>query len=477
VKLSLQLTAIILGLAFSLGFLVGSPLLHLDVPYDPDTQTVGEFYDLCFGGSFLDPSIPADSRKIGEIASRDVTYLSWVVDGTSLPVSVSATSWKCRAGLGTTPVAHRYQFDIRNGLASSYQTMHQDDFADGYIQIAGGEFYRTQPSPVSVREVSIDGTTYENDKGDEITIESGAVLRITFVVGIRQLGGIGACCDWFGVAYDEVRLISGIPHVQRGADQYEVGETGQFRWEIPFVETIGGGSAYYLTLTDENTGRALEGWDRKPLAAKDGVATFSVTADLFSTAAGARNAVRARIHSPLFLADVEDVTVIDDKDLAPRVLAVDLNQREYREGDPITLTISAAPNPVTREAIVRYHVLLHIGGDILYDEDTSSSTVSAIASRTGILEGEVVAYDASSRPSPIFEVQATVGNVVADCERYPSLPQCGPLEDPTQLVVVIVFAVIGLIFGAIVARKNLVAGAIVFFVFLVAGLLFAGSIA
>lgn len=433
-----QVTTLILVsvvLAVFLGFVLGSPLLTF-LSADTDTEAFCKTgWGDEGGGQYPDPDTPTDRNKKGELTDEEIMYLSWTMDGVSEDLGIAGRLRDCGpesfAGEEGT-VYVRYAF-----VTDDNRYIRQDDFPEGVI-VVGSWTGAALPTLFPARTIAIDGITWEVG-GKEVGIADGSVLAVE----LQIRAGFSA---WMTIARDEVRLIYAIPDVTRGADTFEVGETGWFSWSIPFVE-LDGAPAYYLTLTDENTGASLGGWDQRPLTAKNGRAEFQVTPDLFSTSPDAANRVRARIYSPIFLADLSDVTVIDDKDLGPRVTSVEFNAPEFREGDRVEITYSASPNPTTGSPIVRYHVLAHIGGDIAYDQDTTSTSVSFIADRTGILEVEVVAYDEASRPSPVYEVEATVGNVIVLCEVNPNLAECRDIIPgiPWALVAAVAVFAIGLL--------------------------------
>lgn len=423
--------------------------LAVGLTYEPDTQSYCIDNNIYGGGGF--PDVPGQTVKRGELFDGSSYYYSWALDGTSGSIAIQG-SWAkvCPGNLNQffdSPTKLRYFFTINNG--KGFVPMKQDDFPGGFIELAN-----PGPGNLQARTVHIDGISFmtpgQDGKDVEVGINDGAIMRVELQAGYTPL--FGSCCEWKLIAKDETQLLSALADVTRGADQYEVGQTGRFTWQIP-VATVDGVAAYYLSVINENDLSAVGGWDRRPLTTLTGAADFEVTSGLFVP--GQANRVRARLYSQVFQADVTDVTVIDDLELAPKVTSVSFNAKEFREGDQVVVTYTATPNPTSKSPIVRYHILAHIGGFEAYDQDTTSTQVSFIASRTGILYAEVTAYDEEGRPSPVFEVAATVGNVIVDCEVHPELAQCGGggRDAPVFTVLGIVLLVAGV--GLVLFNKQI----------------------
>lgn len=388
--------------------------LQVGVLFNPDTVQIADNHSVCAWGVF------PDGKPAGGIFDTDHYYFSWSMTGTSETIAVSARTAYCPGAgeivaIGTSFQKFRYAFYANNG--DGWRTFKQDDVPNGFIEFDTVTNYDKYTAPARV--IKIDGVTFKDENGKELPIRDGTVLRVDIQIGRQPLfGGM----EWWLIGQDSAQLRSALAQVQRGKDQYQVGETGRFSWVIP-VASVDGVAAYYLSITNENDGSVVGGWDRKPLTSLTGAAEFQVTSGMF--VAGQANRVRARLYSQVFQADITDVTVIDDAGLAPKVTSVTFNAKEFREGDQVVIKYTATPNPTSQSPIVRYHILAHIEGFVVYDQDTNSTQVSFIATRTGVLSAEVVAYDKAGRPSPVFEIAATVGNVIVDCEVHPELPQCG----------------------------------------------------
>jgi len=403
-------------LAVFLGFVLGNPLLVI-LNAETDTKSYCDTGDTDYYGAGQYPD--------DELLSTDKVWLSWVSDGTGVPFSVAGKYKRCAGAWYANSYGNRYVFSLDVG--DGFKGFAQDDFPNGFIAppnadqglLIKGEGGWSRG--VDAREIRLDGTTVRFlDDSDPASIVDGAVLRVQLQVKYQHLFQAET---WGTIAQDEATLRYGIPTLTRGAELYEVGETWEFRWSgLPFTETEDGTTAYYMTVTDLNTNAPLAGWDRRPLDATSGIASGIVTAGMFKLQGA--NAIRAEVYSPVFRASVTDSSVIDDKDLAPTLDTLEWNQPEFREGDTITVTYSATPNPSTGKAITRYHVLINIDGAILFDQDTTGTSVSVSASRTGNVYGEVRAYDEDGRPSATRQIQATVGNVIDICEVKPDLPQC-----------------------------------------------------
>ena len=439
---------VIVALAVFLGFALGSPLLVLTAK--TDTKSFCDTGDTDYYGA---GQYPED-----ELLSTDKDWLSWAHDGTGIPFSVGGKYKRCAGAWYANSYGNRYVFEAN--LGDGFKGFAQDDFPNGYIQppnadqgiLIKGEGGWSRA--VDAREIRIDGTTLRWLDGKEETIPDGAILRVMLQVEYRH---IFQAPTWGTIAQDELVLRYGTPLLTRGAEIYEVGETWEFRWSgLPFTQTEEGATAYYLTVTDLNTNAPVPGWDYRPLGARSGIASGPVTTAMFKP--GGANAIRASLYSPVFQAGVTDTSVIDDKDLAPTLDSLEWNQPEFREGDVITVTYSASPNPSTESPIARYHVLINVDGDILYDQDTQGTSVSVTASRTGNVYAEVRAYDDEGRPSATRQIQATVGNVVDICEVKPELAQCTGASGLAGLIAIIVAAIVllvGLSIGTKLGKSNI----------------------
>lgn len=403
--------------------LASSARFAVTLSYNPDTQSycVGWDGSIGGGGQFPDPNIPADIVKRGELFDADKYYVSWAIDGLSESIAVGgAVRSHCRGNIftaGTTDI--RYQFSINTG--SGFELMQQDDFPSGYIEINVGGGGAVYDQSVPARVVHIDGTTYRSALGQTKPIIDGSILRVE--LWQRDSGAPGVSPVWAVGARDEAQLKSAVPAVSWEQDLYQIGDSARVHWTVP-VTLVDGVAAYYLTITNMNTGLSIGDWNQKALTTTSGVAEVAVTSAYFVT--GGINRIRAEIYSQIFRAAISDTATIDDINKAPIVNSVSFNLPEFREGDQVIVTISASPNPSTASPIAKYYLLASVGGDKLYDAFSTSNRISFIASRTGVLSAEATAIDQAGRSSAVARIQATVGNVIVECEAYPDLPKCKP---------------------------------------------------
>jgi hypothetical protein len=428
--------AILLGAYFGGGFLFAAAPLAL--PVNTATQTHPQFNwqagsGACGGGQ--NPPVSGENlgatrgwdwedNGFGEIFSQDKFYISWnSVGGVSESVNVAATIFACDKGdwspLFENPKSvYRYQLTINNGngfVPFINPSVPPDAFQSStgltWSALAGNVL------PLQGFNFKINGYSFTNPSGEQEDIKDGAILQVDILI-TKNTG------EWVSAGTDQTVLRSGLASVQWGATQYQVGQTASVSWQVP-VTSLGGGTnnAYTLSIIDTNTGNALSEYDYRPITSTFGKASFVVTNSMF--ALGSSNRLRAIVSSAILNADIKDTTTIDDANLAPLVTDVTFNQALYHEGDSVVISYAASPNPTTESPIVKYHVLAQIAGAIMYDQDTSDTTVSFVAGSTGFLVVQVTAYDSAGRPSGVYTVTETVGNPVDMCKVFPNAPDCG----------------------------------------------------
>lgn len=439
VRLLAAIVLIALAAAFAFGF---GPLQIIS--YNPDTVPTCVYRDafkdgILGGGHFPDPDLAADVHKRGELWDSSSHFYSWSDIGTGETMVVGGKTAICGGKLFVTSYRYaRYVFTINTGFG--FEPFIQDDVPGGIIQFdTGGATTYT----LNARTIKIDGTSYQAEGGTELPIRDGSILRAALEIAqcINDCG-IADMPGWFEVARDETRLKSAVPSLQWGNTRYLVNETAELRWRIPVV-TIDGAAAYALTIIDMNSNQPLSGYNFKPLAPLScdpdqpcrGVERIPVATDMWQR--GGINRLRAEIWSQIFLAGMQDVatqidkvvlpdgTVIPGDEAAPIIRDVRFSKPEYREGDTVTINITAVPNPLTESPIKQYYVSAHIGGLVLFDGFSARSTVSFLATATGVLEAEVTAHSEDGLNSAVWRAAVTVGNVIVVCEVYPELPECG----------------------------------------------------
>lgn len=432
-KQATTLVAIIVLLAVGLGFVMGawSPLI-VGVGFNPDTQTSCAV-DAEGGGQF--PDVPTDAVKRGEIFDKSTLYYSWLHTGASQSLGVAGAFSQCQGSQAIffrVPTGARYSWEINNG--GGLERIVQDELPTGNIPFSGG--FTDSPARLAARTVVLDGNTFEDANGKEVAIRDGAVLKVTLEIAVSR--------DWFNIASDQVQLRSAIPEVRWDREIYEIGDTATVRWRIPVVQ-IEGTPAYHLSISTMNDAAPVGSWSQVPLSSLTGTASVTVTEGMYDP--GNINRLRAEVFSQIVRAGIQDTAVVDDIQKAPQLLSVQITPREPREGDEVTVTIDAAPNVGTGSPIVKYYLLASIDGAVIYDSFSTDNVIKLRASRTGVLTAEASAIDAEGRTSRVARVQATVGNVIVDCEVYPDLPKCkSPLAGiPWALIAAGLVFVLGLL--------------------------------
>jgi hypothetical protein len=397
---------------------------------------------LQISGGFRDPE-GESGRKVGELYDRTVVHYAWFEDGLSQEIVVQARINS--VGISCPPwVVFEYRYDIKTSSGASWLPFYQDEIPNAkYAQtLVIGYCHTIGSIPLAAHAFEIDGftfctvpTTAGCPEGKEEDIPDGAALRVSvFGNGNRMFK-------------DEVDLRSAVPEGtwERGA--YKTGETACARWEIPtttYTANNASNPAYFGSILNMNTGLAVPVWDRTPLTTTSGRACVEVTDDMFSNILETcQNRLRFIIYSPIIVADQADTAVQSEVEIArtgdpPEVTEITFNKPEYQEGDTIVVTWK------TEGEVTKVHVTIHIGGLLLYDRDIENETsVSVVASRAGIAEVEVTAYNRCT-PSSVRKEQATVGNVFPGlCELFPDAKDCA--DENAFAILVAALAVIALL--------------------------------
>lgn len=429
------------------------------IPWDPDTKDAKQ-NGWFGGGQFPDPE--GDRIKRGELASRDVSYVSWISTGESLPFTISGRIARTPAlEVHLIPRLIRYTFEIDNG--DGLEEMRQDDFPEGLLEfdcfvdenLCPG-IQREDVVNLPAREIVIDGTTFENSKGEETKIEDGAVLHVKLVAGWKHTFDAGYDFGW--LAEDQVQLRSALPELEWNRDpaNYKVGETARIIWSVPTLES-GTGAAYFLTVTNENTkvpmkDKAGNPINRIPITALQGSLDVPITNGTFSNVAGdCQNRIRASMYSTLIRVDEDDASIDEPATIGggtkpPEIRSITFDKPEYREGDEIKITWTVVPGDLP---VLRVHVTVNIQGELREADLTGNATSYGLrAWRTGVVEVEVTALDGGCHPSATTEERVTIGNVIVTCEAFPDLPQCAR-EDLADLLLAALI-LMGLFIGFVV---------------------------
>ena len=424
------LVVILITVVFALGVLVGlqfSSVSGLNLSYQATTvsnpcNSMDQYKNTQGGGGF--PAVPGTSPQDGELLDRSQYWISWASDGTSQSIVMEGSFKSCNLPLtfADTVSAIRYAFYINTG--NGFVSMETKDFPQGFLQInfpssisPPTDTWQTFPAQV----VHIDGIQYQDASGVLQPIIDGSILRVQLQFGKCTGGNPCQAWNWYGpMAQDEARLQSAIPDVSWEKDLYGVGETAKVHWTVPVTQV--NGTAYYLSIVNMNSGATVSPYNEYPLTSTTGIASVAVTPDMFVV--GGINRLRATIDSQVFHAQMQDTATIDNPNLAPTVKSVTWDKPSYREGDTVTVTITATPNPTTKAIIVSYYVLAHIAGLKEFDAFSNSSSVSFTATTSGVLTVEASAIDSAGRSSGVYRASETVGTVVGMCQQYPDLVEC-----------------------------------------------------
>lgn len=410
-----------------------------------DTNTV--YYNHCGLGNELDAqgdgafTRPKDAPPgRGEVFSSTRAWTAWFSDGESRPVTIQGALIICGfAGI------HRmenswYRF-LYTDDGNSWVGFTQDRIPSGSYQagaLGGGDLGFGEREYLKAYEIIIDGSEFKPcDFAGKLTctpsnvvrdIKDGAALRVQVFIQ-RWAGG-----NAFLVAEDEIELRSALARAKWERGAYTVGEKACATWEIPTTtyDNTGNGSspAYFLTVLDMNTVLPVEGWDRRALTTTTGRACVDVTQSMFSNdLQTCQNRLRVELLSPIIVADLFDTAVQpatppEETDLgvgaAPTVTSITFDKPEYQEGDTVVVRWTTSGN------VSRVHVLIHINGFKLLDDDFNGTVrkASTVASRAGIVTGQVTAYNYCT-PSTVKTVYATVSNAFPGlCELFPDVADC-----------------------------------------------------
>jgi hypothetical protein len=365
-----------------------------------------------------------------EIFEKTDYYYSWTDQGVGEAIVFNGRILGC--GLipgGITAV--RYAMFISTNAGASWDVFKQSDLGgpDGneltYSPAQSGTYtcaptvnqqYCVDQGAQNMKTgiLRIHGQTYFDASNVERAIIDGSWLRVNVQVQANQ---------WFDMATDTAILHSAIPSVGWQQALYSVNDTAVLNYKVP-VLTIGTSTAYFLTVVNLNTYTAIAPYSNVPITQLSGQVSFKVTPNLYVPFNV--NRIRAEISSQIFVAAMQDTATIDNPNLAPPVPTVTWDKPFYREGDLVTISIVASPNPITQAKVTKYYVLAHVGGIKYFDGFSATSTVSFTAANAGPLTAEVSSYDAQGRNSGVSRFTVSVGPAVGLCVQYPQLPQCGP---------------------------------------------------
>ncbi len=213
--------------------------------------------------------------------------------------------------------------------------------------------------------------------------------------------------DWFPLAQDEARVISGIGSVNRVKDQVTVGEDVSFRWDIPYVTDDATGRGWSIIIYSSAQNRVVQG--PTALAQLQGTVTYKTTTQDFSVASGCRNEIRATLRNELWNKAWDVTTVIDVSGAGPSVKITGFLPLTPKQGDTVKVTWTATENPTTKLPLTKIVVQTGFGG-VETDQELAPGAreFSFVAGQAGTTRVAVIAYDSGCRPSPTQSVDITV---------------------------------------------------------------------
>ncbi len=392
----------------------------------------------------------------GEVFDSSKYYISWnSVGGVSETIEVAATIFACHQSDALpvftpgTITAQRYVFEINNGGGwEPFWNNGPGAPAQGFLQttpnfpvqyLAGATLDR-----FDAITFKIGGNQYQTSAdGPMKYIYDGAALRVS--VEIQDRGHTGDD-NWYMLAQDITILRSGLVNGYWGKTLYHVNETATFTWQVPTV-LIADQTAYYLTITNDNTGTALAGYSYMPITSTFGQATVPITPSMFVE--GGVNQLRAIISTPILNAKSVPVSMRFSSSDGPVITAVTFNKAYYNQGDSVVVTWNATPDPATGKPILYYRVEADIEGfQALSPQIVYGTRVSFTAAATGPLDVFITAYDAYG-PGAVYDARSTVGNPVDICKVYPTAPVCTGGGPPGGVPIWLILVLIAIVAGAV----------------------------
>jgi hypothetical protein len=262
------------------------------------------------------------------------------------------------------------------------------------------------------------------------------------------------------MAIDEAAVVPGwgTLAIENAGSLVQVGDELGIRYDVGAACSVKadggtrlGGCGWILSLRNRDSGAAPEGWeDVTPADFAQGTVRLPVRPSWFQL--GAHNEYEVKLFNQLNVQDVRIFVTIDDADLAPGAPRIQVSPGPpYRQGDELTLTVSADPNPITLRDIAEYHVVVRQGGRILVDERSASGLiVFTIADEQLDVKIEATSFD-GERTGGVSRVLLAV--LDADLDNNPP-PSNAPAENP-GLVLAVAGAILVLVAFAIPMPKSL----------------------
>lgn len=448
-KLTTTQLIVIVLLAISLGFVIGSPLLQaVTVPFDPVTKT-----------SCTDHRIRGGNLG-GEIFDDKEYSYAWERTGQSEKIDIRATIENCQT-LSAGSVKVRYEVLINNGVDGSevtrggvkYDRLRTDAFPDGVYRpachgndctpLGAGRIALASPPPFR-----IDGYAYKDEKGELKPIHDGSVIRVdVWDVTVTDAGQL--------TASDQARLRSAIPDVEWKAGAYKVGETAVACWEVPRV-TIENATGYYGTVLELNGHTAAKDAagvpiERRPITSVTGCFRVPVLDAYFATSEPCTNALRVVIYSPILKVDDDETSVQPAVTITggdpPSLTDVRFDRKEYREGETIHVVLTGSGRITKWYVRATIEGLEALPGTFLGGGTTAN--VTFVATQTGTLELEARPYNGCV-PGETKEFRVVIEpEIPSRCELFPDVCRDGGLPwFALAAGVVLALAGVGILVGS-----------------------------
>ena len=411
------------------------------------------------------PSPPG--KSLGGIFRNYVTWFSFLKDGRSQPVFGQAAFATCSTVWSPASESF-YVFEINNG--KGFQGFYTTDTPNGRLTFAenGGTWVGTGRYNLNAFAFQISGFRFctkpipaEGGCPSETDIVDGAVLRVKVGYDFPLLLS-GECCDPDKyLVRDELTLRNGYASVGWDEDGYDVNADAKatFTWKAPtatYQDCDAAGTcterpAYVISVFDDNTGLALEGWDRTPIPTATGRGEVDLSADLFSNdMETCRNTLTVVIYTEIAEIAQDWAGLSDSAQVgypAGEVTDVELSPTEIRQGDVVTVTWSFTGNATG------FVVRVEINGKLVLDELNVPPDQRSV-NFTASFAGQGHAGVAAKNYCQVGEFKKTyfsVGPVYYGlCNLFPELPQCASANNVwaflwAALAVLAIIVVFGLV--------------------------------
>lgn len=216
--------------------------------------------------------------------------------------------------------------------------------------------------------------------------------------------------SWKTFARDEAHLRPGVGDVAFDKPTYAVLDTAIIRYDVGYASSVkeGGGWTIQLHEPPDRGGAVVDSWTVSDNTRGQVTHTWAIT----DFVRGESNVFTVKLLNAITGVKDDDTAVVDDIDLAPRILGVSVQPPGTRSvGDAMTVTVAAVANDVTGLPITEYYFHIRAG----------PSTVITDAWQTGPVFAFTIQSDG--------DIQINV--CVRDAERSSCAPRINLLvEDP-----------------------------------------------